>query len=167
MQVPDEVDPAIRRALVALADDDAALGTSPDVEDRLREAVRSIAKGRRQRIQLWGIGMAAAVVLAAALTQWRGESELVRPAGGPTAAAAGEVATEFFPLSYASVPATSGLIVRLELPRSALLAYGFGTTDVIRASDAPTMVYADVFVGEDGLARSVRFVLPRTEEKRP
>jgi len=28
-------------------------------------------------------------------------------------------------------------------------------------------VYADVVVGEDGLARSVRFLLPRTEEKRP
>ncbi len=168
MQEPDEVDPAIRRALAALAEDDAGLGTSPGVEDRLREKVRSIARHRRRPIQMWGIGVAAAVLLTATLTQWRGASEEpALPAGEPTGVAAREVATEFFPLSYASVPATSGHIVRLELPRSALLAFGFGTTDVIRASDAPAMVHADVVVGEDGLARSVRFVLPRTEEKRP
>ena len=168
MQEPDEVDPAIRRALAALAEDDAGSGTSPGVEDRLRRAVRSIARRRRRRIQMWGVGSAAAVLLAASLTQWRGTpKEPAPPAGEPSEAAAREVATEFFPLTYASVPATSGHIVRLELPRSALLAFGFGTTDVIRASDAPAMVYADVVVGEDGLARSVRFVLPRTEEKRP
>ena len=168
MHERDEVNPAIRRALVALAEDDAGSGTSPGVEDRLLQEVRSIARRRRRRIQTWGIGVAAAVLCAATLTQWRRASEEpALPAGERTAVAAREVATEFFPLSYASVPATSGHIVRLELPRSALLGFGFGTTDAIRASDAPPTVHADVVVGDDGLARSVRFVLPRTEERRP
>jgi len=72
MQEPDEMVSAIRRALVALAEDDAGSGTSAGVEDRLREAVRSIARSRRRRVQLWGIGIAATVLLAATLTRWRG-----------------------------------------------------------------------------------------------
>jgi hypothetical protein len=168
MQEPDDVDPAIRRALVALAEDDAGSGASLGVEDRLREAVRSIARSRRRRVRLWGIGMAATVLLAATLTRWRGApDERVLPAGAPTGIAALEVATEFFPLPYASVPSITAYTVRLELPRSALLTFGFGTADLFRALNAPETVYADVVVGEDGLARSVRFLLPRTAEKRP
>ena len=92
MQEPDEVDPAIRRALVALAEDDAGSGTCVGVEDRLREAVRSIARSRRRRVHLWSIGMAATVLLAAGLTRPRGAPhELMLPTGAPTGIAAPEV----------------------------------------------------------------------------
>jgi hypothetical protein len=76
--------------------------------------------------------------------------------------AAREQTTAFFPLIYSNVPSMTGHLVRLEVPRSALMAFGLEPADAMRSSDAPTMVYADVFVGEDGLARSVRFVVPST-----
>ena len=52
-------------------------------------------------------------------------------------------------------PLTDGHIVRMEVPRAGLVAFG------LEPRDLPTersTVLADVLVGEDGLARAVRFV---------
>ena len=67
-----------------------------------------------------------------------------------------EVTTDFFPLSDASaLPALEGgHVVRVELPRAALLSFGLP----VNAEQATGRVKADVLIGHDGLARAVRFV---------
>jgi hypothetical protein len=67
-----------------------------------------------------------------------------------------EVATEFIPLTYIAGPAStdSGHVVRINVSRSALIAMGV-PMNVERAGES---VKADVFIGDDGLARAIRFV---------
>jgi len=65
---------------------------------------------------------------------------------------------EFYPLAYSTVPVTNGRIIRIEVPRSAPVAFGLDPIDFIRTRG--NAVLADVVVGEDGLARAVRFVRP-------
>ena len=67
-----------------------------------------------------------------------------------------DAANEFFPLEYSTVPVTSGRIVRIEVPRAASVAFGLDPVDLVSARG--DSVLADVVVGEDGLARAVRFV---------
>jgi len=65
-----------------------------------------------------------------------------------------EVMTEFIPIVYDPEPIERGQIVRIRLPRSALATFGIPMNEE-RAEEA---IRADVLLGEDGLARAVRFV---------
>jgi hypothetical protein len=67
-----------------------------------------------------------------------------------------EVATRFYPLQDASTlsPFEYGTLVRVQLPRSALRAVGLPVNED-RISER---ISADVLLGQDGLARAVRFV---------
>jgi hypothetical protein len=68
----------------------------------------------------------------------------------------GEVATAFYPLAYGAVPVTQGNIVRVAVSPAAVAALG---VEPLGASASPRdVLLADVVVGEDGLARAVRFV---------
>ena len=60
---------------------------------------------------------------------------------------------------YSNVPVTNGHTIRLELPQAALTSFG------LEADDASATVLADVLVGQDGLARAVRFVRPATKKE--
>jgi hypothetical protein len=73
-------------------------------------------------------------------------------------AAAQEVATEFIPLSQAGpyTQAEEGHLVRVELPRSALASFGLPVN--AEAAAAGGRVKADVLLGQDGIARAIRFV---------
>lgn len=67
-----------------------------------------------------------------------------------------EIATDFMPLGYLS-PATlqdGGRIVRVELPRSALVNFGLP----VNMDRYHETVKADVLLGVDGLAHAIRFV---------
>jgi hypothetical protein len=67
-----------------------------------------------------------------------------------------EIATDFMPLGYLS-PATlqdGGQIVRVELPRSALVNFGVP----VNMDRGHEKVKADVLLGVDGLAHAIRFV---------
>src|SRR5262245_8720722 len=68
----------------------------------------------------------------------------------------GEYATDFVPLSYGGVqkPMESGEVIRMEMPRSALIAFGLPMN--VEHADAP--VKAELLLGEDGMARAIRFV---------
>ena len=68
-----------------------------------------------------------------------------------------EVTTAFMPLAYSSVPMTEGHVVRMEVPRASLVSFGLVPADGIDSA-ASGKVLADVIVGDDGLARAVRFV---------
>lgn len=64
------------------------------------------------------------------------------------------VVTDFFPLAYGAQLPSSGQIIRVKLPRSALLSFGVP----VDAQALDQRVQADVLMGDDGLARAVRFV---------
>jgi hypothetical protein len=66
------------------------------------------------------------------------------------------VTTAFYPLAYGALPVTQGNVVRVVISPEAVAALGVETIDV---NTSPTdVLLADVIVGEDGLARAVRFV---------
>jgi len=151
----------LTRALRELAEEDQTLGASAEVEARLLAEAREIGRARRRRAYAAAKAVAAVLVAAIAVATWRVVT--VRgPAVAPTVAPevlthpeSGEIATEFFPLMYSTVPITGGHAVRLELPQTALTSFG------LVAEDAAGTVLADVLVGQDGLARAVRFVLEK------
>jgi hypothetical protein len=70
--------------------------------------------------------------------------------------ASNEVATEFIPLGYLNVEALQdgGQIVRVELPRTALVKFGL-PVNMERSNER---VKADVLLGLDGMAHAIRFV---------
>lgn len=67
-----------------------------------------------------------------------------------------EIATDFLPVNYGGPMnlQDGGQIVRVELPRAALLNFGLP----VNMARADERVKADVVVGADGLARAIRFV---------
>lgn len=79
---------------------------------------------------------------------------VARPAAPRPGSKRPEMATEFIPVSYAATPAGQASIVRVRLPRTALLSFGL-PMNVERAAEP---VLADVLLGEDGVARAIRFV---------
>jgi hypothetical protein len=72
----------------------------------------------------------------------------------PSAEEGREVVTEFIPVIYDPEPVDHGRMVRVRLPRSALAAFGLPMNE----QRAEETIQADVVLGEDGLARAVRFV---------
>jgi hypothetical protein len=67
-----------------------------------------------------------------------------------------EYLTDFFLLNYDADqrPMESGELIRVQMPRSALVKFGLPVN--VEHADVP--VKADLLVGEDGLARAIRFV---------
>jgi hypothetical protein len=149
----------LEAAFRAVAEEDAAASASPAVEARLLAEVRSIAAGRRRRTFAAALGIAAALLLALAVPAWRMFAR--PPAPAPIAR---EVTTEFLPLLYSSVPASHVQMVRLAVPRAALASFGLAPLEASDRASAGT-VLADVLVGDDGLARAVRFVRPAADQE--
>jgi hypothetical protein len=139
-------------ALRAVADADAGIGASPAVEVRLREVVRAMDASHRARPPATFLALAAALVVVVS-GAWR---LVATHAPAAPHVVTREVATEFLPLTYAQWQVTDAYIIRLDIPRSALMAFGLGSIDL--TTDQPDTVEADVLVGPDGLARAVRFV---------
>jgi hypothetical protein len=157
---PEPDDSSVTSRLRALARHDVEhMATAPRVESTLRAFVRARATARSMRRRYALVATAAGVVgLAFVLSQWvRQPLPSTATQVSFRAAVPDEVTTEFFPLFDASVRVTDGQVVRIEVPRTALSGFGLG-------SDAQAgTVLADVIVGEDGLARAVRFVRGATE----
>ena len=167
MQVEIDRVRSVTEALRAVAGEDASLGASSVVEARLRSEVRSIARARRRRVAI--VTLAAAAVLAIAIAvPWKRSADNAsagQPASTPAPRneVATEVATAFFPLTYCSLPISNAQLVRVQVPRSALASFGLAPIDVPDSAPGGTAsatVAADVLVGEDGVARAVRFVSP-------
>jgi hypothetical protein len=155
---------ALSRALRALAEEDQKLGASAEVEARLVMEAHAIARTRRRRAYAAAGALAAALLVAILVPVWRTVTPRpprLDPAGlarSSDSAPAAEDTTEFFPLMYSNVPVTNGQTVRLELPQAVLASFGLEGGDL--AGSASATVLADVVVGQDGLARAVRFVRP-------
>jgi hypothetical protein len=67
-----------------------------------------------------------------------------------------EIATDFIPLVQGESLSRmdGGQVVRVEMPRSALLAYGLP----VNMERRDERIKADLVIGNDGLARAIRFV---------
>jgi hypothetical protein len=154
---------SITQALRRLKEADRGMSASPSVEARLLDEVRGLQKRQRgwsPRL-VAGVAAAAVVLLSVSIGWWN------RPVPSPAIAvteAAPEVTTGFFPLFYASVPAVQTHLVRMELPRESLARFGLMSADIIGRTSGT--ILADVLIGDDGLARAVRFVQKRSQEPR-
>jgi hypothetical protein len=86
-----------------------------------------------------------------------GGSNAVRPVSETVGDAdAAEIATDFIPLVQGGQfgQAEGGHLVRVELPRSAMASFGLP----VNYERADGRVKADVLLGDDGIARAIRFV---------
>lgn len=72
--------------------------------------------------------------------------------------AAADASNEFIALTYggSSYPVGDSMVVRVELPRSAPMLVGLP----VGGGDISGTVTADVVLGQDGVARAIRFVTP-------
>jgi len=144
------------------------------VEACLRAAFRSqrARQARPHRVWLpvltWA--SAAAVLIVLALLTIRGREPVAPPRAEPTPRPAVQLAglptdwagdedaarEDFIPLPNAEQVGESDdlNVVRVEVPRSAMLAVGLP----VSADRASELVEADVMLGPDGIARAVRFV---------
>src|SRR5262249_43391018 len=140
-------------ALRAVAGEDRTRRASPNVEAALLAELRRHSRTRRTRAST-----AVAAVLAAAIpvplwlgvTPPAGRSTATTARTEPRASAPQEVTTDFLPLAYSGVPLSNGTLVRMRVPRGALVSFGLAPIDF---APLPGTVLADVLVGEDGLAR--------------
>jgi hypothetical protein len=140
-----------------VADDDAAGGASPVVRARLIEEMRTLRRARRVALVKM-YSLAAGLVVATAMPVWQltTRSAFDVPPQPGISANEPEVTTAFFPLEFGTVPVTHGSIVRVAVSPSAVAALGVEPID--SSGYQSDVVLADVLVGEDGLARAVRFV---------
>jgi hypothetical protein len=148
----------LTRALKALARDDermAGIPMSPRLRQELRQSCRAASVSSRR----FGYALAAPLFAALVWPIWLATRHM-STSGDSSRPATREVVTSFLPLTYGPVPMTDGRIVRIELPRSSLAALGLLLAEDVSAER--DTVLADVVVGEDGLARAVRFVRAKT-----
>ena len=162
-------DPLLTAALRGVAEEDERAGASEAVAARLRAEFHAVSGTERSAHLRQGYGGytpvrrygtmlagAAARVPAVAVTTSRWQSTQPTPAP-PAALESREIVTEFMPLTYSDVPFSNGQLVRLQVPRTALASFGLTPPDTAQTPSTDT-VLADVIVGDDGLARAVRFV---------
>jgi len=71
-----------------------------------------------------------------------------------TASLPREIMTDFIPMTDDPHPIERGRVVRVRLPRTALAAFGLPVNE----QQAEQAIRADVVLGEDGLARAIRFI---------
>jgi hypothetical protein len=85
--------------------------------------------------------------------------EEATPGSGPSEWSDIEYATDFIPFASASdlAPAEIGQVVRVRLPRTAMESFGLP----VNWDRGLEPIQADVLLGEDGLARAIRFVQDR------
>lgn len=155
----DPMDTRLREALASTAEAERNRGASARVEQQLRAVVRSNRAATNRRTQIVWLAAAAAIIVAVTTARWRLSEPEPAAATAPVAAAIDAVPADFIPLRYANVPVRNGQIVQIAVPASALASFGLQPT-----GGGGGAVNAEVFVGEDGLARAVRFSPFSTKE---
>jgi len=156
----DDRERALTASLRQLAAMEAmASGASPEVRARLLEQVRGMGRDRR-RSQTKAYALAAGLAIATSIPVWQLSTRTTVDISVPAPLVSTEVASGFYPLRYSAIPVTQGSVVRLELSPTDLAVLG-----VAPPGSRRDIVMADVLVGEDGLARAVRFVRTVSRDK--
>jgi hypothetical protein len=147
----------LSEALRALAREDDGYSASPAVEARLRAEVWALARSRRTGFtQIFAI--AASLLLAVGSMTWLTTGTPILTDRAETSSTEAPMATAFLPLIHSQLSLAGTHIVRMELPRRALVSFGLAPAEAFGATGT---VLTDVAVGDDGLARAVRFVQSR------
>jgi hypothetical protein len=173
----------VTEALNALREADSNIETGPEAEIRALLAFRRQQRSRRfRRVSAMSATAAAAAVLLT-VSHWRTHETSVRmetvapppatselivavtPTPPPHRAAAiaqepEEIATDFYPLMVSAPPLERGLLVRVTVPAATMREVGL----VIGDDHLSDPVQADILVGQDDLARAIRFVSYRNRE---
>jgi hypothetical protein len=170
--MPDDF---VTEALTALRRADADVVTGPQAAIGALLAFRRQQRRQRlRRVTAWGAIAAAAVLMASHWTAHETPHELVaasQPAATPAVpviiqprpsleravrkpAEPEEIVTAFFPLMDSPPPFEQGLLVRVTVPASTMRTVGLPVGDDYLSEP----VQADVLVGQDDLARAIRFV---------
>lgn len=167
----------VRNALRALADHDRGREAGPEVEERVMRGFQS-AQRRSYRF-VWPLAIAASIGLAVFVPRWVGSpdpapAEIVRvvdavpvlepateltsiQASAPLAVrttARREIVTEFFLLTDSVLPLERGQLLRVRVPASMMYTVGLP----MNPDRWQEQVDADVLMGEEGMARAIRFV---------
>ena len=162
---PEDSQDALTKGLRAVAEDDERFGSSSAVGLRLLAEVQAIADARRRRALVLSLSAAAAVLIAVLVPAWSvWQASVNQPPPDDAAVVTRELVTEFFPLRYSNVPTRGGYVVRMQVPRGALASFDIAP---IAGDTGSQHILADVVVGDDGLARAVRFVQVIEEEQTP
>ncbi len=156
----------MKELLKELADHDRELEAPAGVELRLRSAFRR----KYARLKWPYFGVAAAAVLAvilyprpkpqtmeiavftppvAVVPTVKPSKKVVLPRPRPR-----EIVSEFYPLADDAPPFEQGELLRVSLPASAMRSVGIPVNE----DRLGETVQADVLVGQEGLARAIRFV---------
>jgi hypothetical protein len=140
----------------ALAEELRALGrlaktaeAPPHVEQAVMAAFGAHQRRRRVSAIRWlSVAAALVVMITAALV-------ISRPQPPPAVAAspAANDLSGFLPVPYRAAPIENGYIVRVQMPRSALVSLGMPVPAGERE-----VVQADLLLADDGLAQAVRLV---------
>ena len=162
-------------ALRALAEHDRESEAPADVEDRLIAAFRRTrAQKKAGTVALAALAVAAGITLFFARPQPKPEQvtpvpvtqqliavaaapeppQNAAPKARPIKRQPREIVTQFFPLLDVPLPFERGELLRVTVPASTMRKVGLPVNEE-RLGDR---VYADVLVGQEGLARAIRFV---------
>jgi hypothetical protein len=120
-------------------------------EEILRRRFQARQRARRRQRAAYGLLAAAAAVVMALL--------ISRPApegGELTAQLKEEVTTDYFPVGFAPPlrPNEFTQIIRVSVPQRELPRFGLP----VAVEGGEVLVQADIVLGEDGIARGIRFV---------
>jgi len=162
----------MKELLKALADSDREKEASPEVELRLKAAFR-----RKYKRRIWPYLVAAAAGMALFFVPvpkpQTMDIAIVTPSAPALEVAKAvprkvahrqpprEVTTEFYPLMEDPPPFERGELLRVSLPAAAMRSVGVPVSE----DRLGETVQADVLVGQEGLARAIRFV--NTSGNRP
>jgi hypothetical protein len=165
----------ILTALKALAEHDRGREAPPQIEMRLLAAFRRRRRRKMQKtVPLTTLAVAAAITLFFARPHQRPQAVAqapvrqqpiqvaATPAPAPKATPKArpikrqprEIVTQFFPLLDVAPPFERGELLRVTVPASTMRQVGLPVNE----DHLTDRVYADVLVGQEGLARAIRFV---------
>ena len=131
------------------------------LEARLLEAFRShrAAPVEAPIIHGWPrrpaqVSVAAAVMALAVFLLWPNPPRPIQPGTGPETTTSAELDSDFIPLPYAGEAGSpeDAALIRVEMPRSALIALGVPVAD----GEAGEPVEAEVLLGMGGAPQAVR-----------
>lgn len=160
---PDRLSATLRE--IAGAD---AAESPPLFDARIAGELKALQQNRDAAPGRW-FGLATAAALTVAILGGLAiATRAPRPPVTRSTGVNGEVTTAFLPLAYSNVPYTDPQLVRIDVPREALRNFGLAPSDIPfdqMSPNRPATIVADVLVGEDGLARAVRFVRPERKDR--
>ena len=142
---------ALSERLHNLARESQTIQPSPHIETAVLAGFRSRQRTRRhtEAARWLNVAAALAVIVSASIFLVRART----PGPAATRPAAVEELRGFLPVPYRSAPIERGYIVRVNMPRTALVTLGMPVV-----AGTPETVQADLLLGDDGTTHAVRLV---------